>query len=65
MEGSMVRCELACGFGTSPGTYRFRLSAPGYVPERLTVTADYQEFHGGCPSWNDGGTRHTASLSPL
>jgi hypothetical protein len=62
--GERVQCAITCAFGNSDGTYRFRLSATGYVPKRVEVAAAYREFHGGCPSWNDGGTRATFTLAP-
>ena len=65
LEGDRVRCDLACAFGSQTGVYRFRLSASGYHSKRLEVTADFGVFHGGCPSWNDEGTRITAVLLPL
>src|SRR5574341_2557714 len=34
-SGSLVQCAITCAFGSSAGTYRFRLSAPGYVPKRV------------------------------
>ena len=63
LEGDSVRCDLACAFGNDPGVYRFRLSAPGYQSKHLEIAADYDEFHGGCPSWNDEGTRVTTTLT--
>jgi hypothetical protein len=63
-EGDRYRCEVVCGFGDEAGTYRFRVSAPGHTPMRVTVDAEYREFHGGCPSWNDRGTR-TALVLPI
>jgi hypothetical protein len=61
-EGDRYRCDVVCGFGDEAGTYRFRVTAPGHTPIRISVNADYREFHGGCPSWNDGGTRAAVTL---
>ena len=64
VDGTGVQCHVTCGFGTSPGQYVMRVSANGYAPKQIAVAATYAQFHGGCPSWNDGGTRVHGSLTP-
>ena len=61
-DGTTLTCTPPCGFGTEPGRYEFRLAAPGYTPTRVAINASYATFHGGCPSWNDDGTRSALSL---
>lgn len=55
VEGALV-CDVACGFGTEPGTYTFTIDAEGHAPEPVTVEARYAEFSGGCPSSSSGST---------
>jgi hypothetical protein len=64
VEGGRVRCDVACAFGSESGMYRFWISAPGHQPTWVEAVAEYGEFHGGCPSWNDEGTRISTALSP-
>jgi hypothetical protein len=42
-DGTFLR-DVACGFGSSPGTYRFLLSAVGYVPKPILSAAEYRAF---------------------
>lgn len=60
---SMV-CTVPCGFGIDSGTYEFKVSAEGYLDSTVTVTAHYDIFEGGCPSYNDNGTEISIGLRP-
>jgi hypothetical protein len=62
-DGTFLR-DVACGFGSSPGTYRFLLSAVGYVPKPILSLPSIARFYGGCPSSNDGGTHFTLPQCP-
>jgi hypothetical protein len=49
------RCSLPCGLGNEEGRYRVVVDAPGYLPQSLTVQANYRVYEGGCPSYSDQG----------
>ncbi|MBQ0932147.1 hypothetical protein KAK07_09920 [Ideonella sp. 4Y16] len=58
-------CNLPCGLGNTEGTYTLQLTASGFAPRAVTVTARYAVFQGGCPSSNDGGTHVSAVMKRL
>lgn len=62
LEGGSLVCRVPCGFGTQEGNYIITVSAPGYPPQERGYEARYRVFHGGCPSYNDGGLRITLRL---
>lgn len=37
MEGNQLVCTMPCGFGSTPGNYRFTVSALGYQPAQMEV----------------------------
>lgn len=63
-DESRLICTTPCGFGFIPGMWTFEVVAEGYQAENISVEADYEEFHGGCPSVSTGGTVITIELSP-
>lgn len=58
-------CDLACGFGTMEGVWRFDLSASGYRSKTIQLSARYAEFDGGRPSFNSGSTLLRVQLRSL
>jgi hypothetical protein len=65
VEGDSILCDVPCGFATQDGEYTATVTAPGFRPKSLAVTARYALGHGGCPSWNDGGTEVEIELQPV
>lgn len=61
-SGNGLDCTVPCGFGSAAGTWTFTVSAEGRVPTDVTVEAAYETFVGGCPSYEDGGTRFDVVL---
>ena len=57
-------CTPICGFGAAAGHWSFTVDADGYATKEASFDAEYEEFHGGCPSVYDGGTRVELSLTP-
>ena len=62
LRGDSLVGRVPCGFGTQEGNYVFTVSAPGYPPQERGCEARYRVFHGGCPSYNDGGVPITLGL---
>ena len=58
-------CHAPCGFGRTEGDYSFVVGAAGFQKKTLTYAAHYQVFHGGCPSYNDGGLDLDIQLTPI
>lgn len=54
-QGSLL-CNVPCGFAAESGHYLLTVEAPGQPTRMIEVDAAYRVFHGGCPSYNDGGT---------
>lgn len=66
-EGQTIRCTIACGFGTTQGTYSMTVARAGYRDTVLTVTARYESVErgaGGCPVTYSKGTQVSVRLSP-
>ncbi|WP_111641123.1 hypothetical protein [Marinimicrobium alkaliphilum] len=61
-EDDVLICDLPCQFGNSDGDYEFTLTAEHYAPKTVEVQPEYAVFEGGCPSWNDEGSRYTFEL---
>jgi hypothetical protein len=57
-------CSVPCGFGTTEGLWQFDVSAAGFVEQHVSVQAGYAIFQGGCPSYNDNGTRLKITMQP-
>jgi hypothetical protein len=62
--GDTLWCQVTCGFGTAEGVWRLRVSAPGYAPAQLSVTARYARGGGNCPSYSAGSTLLPVRLAP-
>jgi len=62
VEGDSLLCSVPCGFGTREGYYIITVSAAGYPDQDREFSARYRVFHGGCPSYNDGGIQITVEL---
>ena len=62
ISNTVLRCQIRCGFGMGEGSYAFTVTAPGYHEKRVSVTARYANFDGGCPSENSGSAQVTVSL---
>ena len=60
----LLQCQVACGFGVAEGTYEFTVGAPGFQDKRISKTARYKTFEGGCPSENSGSTDLSVVLTP-
>lgn len=56
------RCSLPCGLGNEEGRYRIVVDSPGYLPQSLTVQANYRVYEGGCPSYSDQGLHVSLAL---
>ena len=56
LEGDTLRCSVPCAFGSMQGRWKLTLLARGYPSQAVAFDAQYATFHGGCPSYNDGGT---------
>ncbi len=62
-DGISIKCNIPCAFGTGEGNYKFQASSLGYETKVISVEASYNEFYGGCPSFNDGGVDIDITLS--
>jgi hypothetical protein len=62
VSGGSLRCSGSCGFGTQEGVYEFVVSAPGFAPRQVRMTAVYARKKLGCPSSFSGGTRVDVTL---
>jgi hypothetical protein len=58
-----MRCGVPCSFGSEEGRWKIMLVARGYASQTVTFDAHYAKFHGGCPSYDDGGTHVVLHLS--
>jgi hypothetical protein len=56
LDGDTLRCSSPCAFGSSEGSWQVTLLARGFPRQTIAFSARYATFHGGCPSYNDGGT---------
>jgi hypothetical protein len=61
-QGDSLVCQVPCGFGSEEGNYTFTVTAEGYPAQVRGYEGHYSIFHGGCPSYNDGGARVTLRL---
>lgn len=59
----LLVCSVPCAMGVEEGTWVFTAQAEGYAAAEVSVVAEYEEFVGGCPSFNDGGTRVAIEIS--
>ena len=64
-DGQVLKCTTPCGVGSTQGTYVFGVSAPGFKPLEVSVSAKYAVFTGGCPSSNTGGVRVALTLERM
>lgn len=59
-----ISCAVPCAFGTSQGTYRFTVAAPGYRAIAVAVAVSYQTSSGTCPALLRGPTTSEITLDP-
>jgi hypothetical protein len=62
LRDDVLVCTIPCGFGIQAGHYSILLEGGGQPTRFIDVDARYRVFHGGCPSYNDGGTAITVDL---
>lgn len=56
LSGDSLKCAVPFAFGIQEGHWALTVSASGYPWQTVEFDAHYAVFHGGCPSWNDGGS---------
>lgn len=61
-DGDILRCTLPCGWGVQAGEWEFSARAEGYEWTEQAIEARYAMFVGGCPSYDDEGTRTSIQL---
>lgn len=61
-EEQTAVCTLPCGFGNDEGAWRIEVTAEGYQSTTTTLDASYEVSEGGCPSYNDEGSRFELEL---
>ncbi|HSW04955.1 hypothetical protein [Aquabacterium sp.] len=59
-----IQCRLTCAFGETTGQYTATVTANGYRPLSLSITANYSSSVGNCPNTVSGGTRASIALQP-
>ena len=64
LQGDSLLCVPPCGFGTESGRYEFTAEAPGYTAKLVLLNVEYEESHGGCPSYSSGGRETEIELEP-
>ena len=64
IKDNKLICSVPCGFGTTEGLWQLYVSAAGFVEQHVSVQAGYAIFQGGCPSYNDKGTRLSITMQP-
>ncbi len=63
-KGDSLLCTIPCAFGTQAGHYEFIVLTSGYVAKAVSFDLEYEEFEGGCPSYNRGGAEEEIALEP-
>ncbi|WP_457353586.1 hypothetical protein [Roseateles sp. P5_D6] len=63
--GKTLECTLPCGFSSATGEQSFTVSAPGYVPLKVTAQGSYASSRGICPPTLTDGHRITVKLEPI
>lgn len=48
VEGQVLRCRIACTFGSVPGDYTFTVGATGFRDSTIAVNAAYRVEADGC-----------------
>lgn len=63
--GKTLECTLPCGFSAATGDQSFTVSAPGYVPLKVTAQGSYAGRRGECPPTLTDAARITVKLDPV
>lgn len=64
VQANAVQCRIPCGFAVGEGDYSFTVSATGFQPKALQISAKYAIFAGGCPASYSGPTSVSITLDP-
>jgi hypothetical protein len=65
IEGSSLRCDIACAFGAPEGRYQLTIGATNYRDTTFAVAAKYRRGSGNCPAALFDGVRLTVLLTPV
>jgi hypothetical protein len=62
VESGGLSCNVPCGFGEEPGTYRFGVRAHGFYGSAVQVAAEYSAVPAECPASHGTPTRVALAL---